>query len=362
MKQDSFTLCILGDGQSIFVQHICNFFVQKNVKVHLITFRNAYIPHVTIHHLLSKKINPQGNNFHLLLHTFKIRKLIRSIKPDILYALYATSYGFMAAFSGVSPLFLHAIGSDVLISPRKNFLYRLILKFVFNRSTRIYAVSEQIIEKIQKMGISSSRIQHAILGVQSDIFRPFFNEKIPFSIISTRNFEKIYRIEALIPAIALLRQHYPLLQVFLAGKGSQEVIIRNLVKNYQLDDVVTFLGYLSPEKLASYLQKTMIYVSLSSSDGASISLLEAMSCSCIPVVTNIPANTYWIQDGKNGFLLHSLEPTSIASTIEKVFSLSLKEMNDMQQINYQLVAEKGDFKKIMDKIYLSFLSHLKQTP
>ncbi|MFQ6061284.1 MAG: glycosyltransferase, partial [Thermoplasmata archaeon] len=37
--------------------------------------------------------------------------------------------------------------------------------------------------------------------------------------------------------------------------------------------------------------------------GTSASLLEAMACGLFPVVSDIPANRAWIEDGKNGFLV-----------------------------------------------------------
>jgi glycosyltransferase involved in cell wall biosynthesis len=45
-----------------------------------------------------------------------------------------------------------------------------------------------------------------------------------------------------------------------------------------------------------------VYVSASLWDGASISLMEAMACGVFPVVSDIPANREWLQDGATAFL------------------------------------------------------------
>lgn len=359
MNTKPFTLCIFGDAQSILVQQICHFFTQKNIAVHLISFRYAQIPGVTLHVFASKKINPQGNNFHHIRHIFKIRKLIRTIKPNIVYAIYATSYGFMAACAGFRPYFVHAIGSDVLVSPQRNFLYKWILRLVFRKATHIFAISDQLVKKIQEYGINPSRIDLAILGANLNIFHSSTQEKIPFSIISTRNFEEIYRVEALIPALGILKQQYPALQVFIAGKGSRKKALEDLVKKYELENVVTFLGHLTPEQLSTYLQKSLVYVSLSASDGTSASLLEAMACGCIPVVTGIPANTPWIKHKHNGFLLNSTDSHEICDNILKAFSLPQEKIKEIHEFNYQLVANKGNIQKTMESIYEVFVNHLK---
>ena len=50
----------------------------------------------------------------------------------------------------------------------------------------------------------------------------------------------------------------------------------------------------------NYYRKCGYYISVPKSDSTSVSLLEAMSYGCIPIVSNIPANTEWIEDKING--------------------------------------------------------------
>jgi len=350
--EKKFTLCILGDAQSIHVQRICRFFIQKNVHIHLITFRPENIEGVTVHYFPVHSIKPEGGNISILRHLFSIRKLVRKLRPDAVYAIYATSYGFMGAFANVKPFVVHALGSDILVSPRRHFLYRWILRYVFKKAKVIFSFSDFITKTIIQMHVSTEKVKLAVLGIDSSQF--YLRKDIPkqpFSIISTRNFEEIYRVHALIPAIALLKERYPTLKVFIAGKGTQENKIRELVKQYQLENQVSFLGHLSPEQLAKHLSETLVYVSLSASDGTSVSLLEAMACGCIPVVTNIPANSPWIQHEQNGFLVSSLEAQEIATCIEKAFFLPTEKLQKIQQMNYELVKTKGEFLSNMENVY-----------
>jgi glycosyltransferase involved in cell wall biosynthesis len=68
-----------------------------------------------------------------------------------------------------------------------------------------------------------------------------------------------------------------------------------------------------------------VFVSTSLSDGNNISLKEAMACGTFPVVTNIPVNREWIQQGLNGFLVDTLDPRDLANhVIEGIESPALR--------------------------------------
>ena len=50
-----------------------------------------------------------------------------------------------------------------------------------------------------------------------------------------------------------------------------------------------------------------LYISAASSDGTSISLLEAMYFKSIPILIDLPANREWIQNNENGFIVQDIE-------------------------------------------------------
>ena len=62
------------------------------------------------------------------------------------------------------------------------------------------------------------------------------------------------------------------------------------------------VGWLNEEENRLHYAESSIYVSIPASDGTSVSLLEAMSANCIPVVSDLPANKEWISDNTNGII------------------------------------------------------------
>ena len=101
-------LCFLADRRSIHTKRGVEYFA-KGHEIDLITLsytkkEDTSIPEevytkMSVHvHKISKKMP------FLLLAPFKIRKLMKKIKPDIVHAHYVTQYGFCGAFSGFHPL------------------------------------------------------------------------------------------------------------------------------------------------------------------------------------------------------------------------------------------------------------------
>ena len=82
-----------------------------------------------------------------------------------------------------------------------------------------------------------------------------------------------------------------------------------------INNDVVFHEWLPRDEIPRLLSLASIYVSTSLSDGASNSLLEAMACGVAPVVSNIPANQPWIDDGVNGYLFPVGDKKALANNI-----------------------------------------------
>jgi len=75
-------------------------------------------------------------------------------------------------------------------------------------------------------------------------------------------------------------------------------------------------------------------VSIPSSDGTAISLLEAMGYGCIPVLSDLPANNEWIINNENGIIVKN----NLVSSLCDVEELSL---DYVQEKNKKLILSKA---------------------
>jgi len=159
-------------------------------------------------------------------------------------------------------------------------------------------------------------------------------------ILSNRNLQPIYNVSQLIGAIPRVLEEDPNVKFWIAGEGREREDLQNKVDELGLSASVRFLGRVSHENMPELLGNTDIYVSTSTTDGASVSLLEAMASGAFPVVTDIPANKEWITDGNNGFLIPTGNEALLARKIVEAIRHPELRATALER-NRILVGEKG---------------------
>jgi glycosyltransferase involved in cell wall biosynthesis len=165
--------------------------------------------------------------------------------------------------------------------------------------------------------------------------------------------EPLYRIEDILIAFKAfckdMNGH-----LILAGKGSLTENLKAYTNQQLLTNQVTFTGFVTKtQNKANYL-KSKFFISIPKSDGTSISLLEAMAYGCIPMLSDIPANREWVEDGKNGIIIGRTEPLSKA--IKRGLEL---DAENVQHYNRELInqrATKSANAELFKRIYSRMLA------
>jgi len=353
-------ICFFADGGSIHTIRWCTHFQKLGNEVHLITFNKVEIPNVQVHSVEVGKVNVSGGNWRVLLKFRKVKKLLAEISPDVFHSLYATSYGITGALCGFHPYVITALGTDVLISPQQSKIYKRLLRFAFSKADWITSMSDFMKKVIHEMGVANEKISTVPFGIDPEIFNDE-NRSVPndaFIVTSTRNFERIYNIPHLINAIANIRNQIPNLHLNLVGSGSLKGELEALINIRQLNDQVTFFGKLKQPEIAEILNKSHVFVSVSLSDGNNISLNEAMACGAFCIATNIPANTQWIEDSVNGYLVPIDDVEDLAKKIMGAYHHYRELQSKAAPINKKIIAEKGIWStnmKIVENHYKSLM-------
>ena len=89
---------------------------------------------------------------------------------------------------------------------------------------------------------------------------------------------------------------------YIVGSGPDEIKLKQLVEDLDLENFITFTGQLQKDDLNYYLQKSDIYIQASSYEGLPHVILEAMSHSLSIISTPIGGTNEVIQDGINGWV------------------------------------------------------------
>jgi glycosyltransferase involved in cell wall biosynthesis len=261
------------------------------------------------------------------LHGRGIRKAIATWRPDVVVGYHITSYGVAAATCGFHPMVSIAAGGDILPeqygSSARAAIMPAVARWVLRRSDFVFSWATHMTERLVALGANPERIMTLPRGIDTSVFS-VPDDPVPpdgeLRLVSTRSLKKVYQIDRLIDAAALLQAEGTPVRVTVIGDGLERSALEQLRDERSLTSRVEFAGVLGKPDVASHLKSHDVYVSLTRSDGVSSSLLEAMATGIVPIVSDIEANRTWIVDGDNGLLVEPGDTRAVAQAIRRAGS------------------------------------------
>jgi glycosyltransferase involved in cell wall biosynthesis len=281
------------------------------------------------------RILPRG--LRVLPRLARMRRCIRR-DFDVLNIQQMTPDGVYAAFMWRGPLVLDFWGSDLYRLDRRPWLIRKLMPMAIRRATLIHSVSESMTRVLLGHGASADRIETFQYGIDLDVFGPGPVERRRPLIVSSRGLQPFYRVEILVRAMPTILARRPDARLEIAGTGDATPL-RTVVVELGLEGSVMLCGTLSQEALAQRLREAQVWVSLPPSDGAPLSLLEAMASGAVPVVADIPAMREWLSDA-SGILIAEVTPEDVAQGV--LAGLVRFGEADHMSVNLDAVRTQGD--------------------
>lgn len=352
-------ICYLAPANSIHSQRWISFFGDAGHEVQWISLHASAFdkhPGVRYHEC---DLSKSRSVLKLVHSALKVRRYIKEFGPEIIHVQSAGIYGlFGLVCSRKIPMVLTAWGSDIVFGGQQ-FSKRFLVRKVLRRADLITTDAVHMIEAMKKLGASSGKMHIIQFGVDTKRFRPQPKSQELRSqlgiadrptIISMRNFERVYDIETLIRAVPLVLGEEPKAEFLLLGRGPLKEALEILVKELGVAANVHFLGHLPVDQVPTLITSSDIYVSTSLSDaGLASSTQEAMAC-CTPVViTDSAENRNWVEDGVNGLVVPVKSPKILA---EKICSL-LKDKELGAQMGAKgrgTILERSDYYTEMAKV------------
>lgn len=280
----------------------------------------------------------------LLVH---LKRVIAKIKPHLIHAGPIQSSAFLVALSGFRPLVSMSWGYDLLIDADRNAVWHWATRFALRRSDAFVGDCNTIRKRAVSLGMLEDRIITFPWGVDLSHFTPgdrwrqtssgkseyhdtrnnLSSDVHPgmddalsrFTLLSTRSWEPIYGVDVIARAFIDVSKIIPDVRLVMLGNGSQGEFLRAVFSDAGVLDRVSFPGQVSHTDLPEYYRMADLYVSASHSDGASISLLEAMACGCPVLVSDIPGNLEWVEQDINGWSFPDGDTGSLAQIIIKAY-------------------------------------------
>ena len=283
---------------------------------------------------------------------FQIKKLVKKHQPDMVIAERTTSYGFLAALSGVKPVAIAQQGRTDLW-PEKSILLplkKIIQHYAFQKADLIHAWGPVMTISMKKANVDINKVLVLPKGIDLEQFK---NKKnIPsgkITAIVTRSLMPEYCHNVILQAFGILNQKGIDFELTIVGDGKLLPILKDLAKKLGIENKVHFTGRIPNTKLPELLQQSNFYISMPITEGVSASLFEAMASNCYPVVTDIPGNQSWIKHRENGQLITIGDTEMLANELLWAF-----ENNDYRNTavlkNRKFVEENADYNTNMEII------------
>lgn len=316
-------ICYLADINSAHTHKWLNYFKNKGYDIHVISLGNGEYEGVTVHCLdvtdnVMKKASDK-NKLQYIKKIKRVKELVNEIKPDILHAHYATSYGLLGALADYHPYIISAWGSDVYDFPIKSPVHKMMLKYNLKKADYIFSTSNVMKEETQKY--TNKNIEVTPFGVDINRFVPRRTEKDEVVIGTIKTLEEKYGIQYLVKAFAQLKDRNPdmNLKLRIGGKGSQEDYLKGLCRDLKIYNDVTFLGFVNPDDVVKEFQNFDIAVFPSTLDSESfgVAAVEAESCGTPIVVSEV------------GGLMESTKPGITSLVAKKASVEDLRDKIDM---------------------------------
>jgi glycosyltransferase involved in cell wall biosynthesis len=102
-----------------------------------------------------------------------------------------------------------------------------------------------------------------------------------------------------------------------------------------------------------------IYISPSHVDGSSVSLMEALACGLPCLVSDIPGNKEWINEGVNGWLFHDGDANDLAQKIWQAIK-NRKFFKKMGEAAHKTTEHRANWSKNFGKLLETYDKAIKE--
>jgi glycosyltransferase involved in cell wall biosynthesis len=220
------------------------------------------------------------------------------------------------------------------------FIYRNWIKHVLTEAFIVSVVSDYLGSAIQN---HFQTVEYRVIPnvVDTTIFYPAQNKnsaKTRFIHISNMNYQK--NTKAILEALYLLKNEEAF-EIYLFGTHNQQ--IKNLIKDYALQDHVFIKGEVAQPELADAIRQSDALILYSRFETFGCVIIEANACGIPVIVSDIEVFHELVEDGVNGMFAETEKPKALAQKL-KQFILQKNTFDKMAIAN--AASQKYNFKNV----------------
>lgn len=295
-----------------------------------------------------------------VLFLFKVLKLIRKIKPDIIqsWSLQMNVIGFLVSTITSLP--------HIMIEPNspqadlefekysiKHFLKKLCaLKAIVISNSREGKKYWKHIAK--KSVLVRNGVPFNLTSIDSELPCDLTFDKYFLVVSRLNSTSKHKNINFVIRTFSSFVSNYPDYKMIVCGSGNMDHSYKSLVVDLGIKDRVIFVGLRDSKTVLHLMKKAIALISMSSHEGMPNILLEAASVRCPLIISNIPAHTQFLRE-KSALFVNLFDTKSLQSAMRSLVTKKYGEtnmsMNAFNDIRYFTVDQmRKNFQRLYNVI------------
>ncbi|MEJ5240571.1 MAG: glycosyltransferase family 4 protein [Anaerolineales bacterium] len=280
------------------------------------------------------------------------RALWRRLRPDLVHAGPIQTCALTAALAGAWPLLTMSWGFDLMEDAERNAWWRWATRYPLRRSTFFVSDAEVTRRKAIAYGMLAERTLVFPWGVDLERFAPPSFDRFPtdhYNLLCNRSWEARYGVDVLVRAFVRLARQREDVSLLLLGSGSQAPLLHHLLREGGVWERVYLPGRISQADLPQWYARSHLFISPSHVDGSSVSLMEALACGLPVVVSDIPANREWVEEGVNGWLFPDGDDRALSEVLLRLLE-NPSPLAQAGQAARRVAEARADWKKNFEKL------------
>lgn len=285
-----------------------------------------------------------------------LRKIIKEIKPDIVYA-HSSKAGALARIAdlGIKNKVIynpHGWAFNMQQSAKKKEMYKWVEKISAHFCDKIVCISDAekesaLREKICKPsklqviynGIDLEEIKNTVPKTRKELNIP----EDAFVVGMVGRLSKQKAPDVFVKAAKLIKQKIPNAYFLMVGDGELRDQVEEMIHNFDMDSSFLITGWV--DKPTAYMKVMDVGCLLSRWEGFGLVLPEYMACGVPIVATNVDAIPNIIEDGNNGLLVAKDNYEACALAVQRIYSDAYLK-DKISNIGKNIVNEKYYIEKV----------------
>jgi glycosyltransferase involved in cell wall biosynthesis len=314
----------------------------NNVELHIICelgnipFSHSFIEDKINYHLIKNTLPFTKKGFPYFFpiqelgcyryNSFRMKKILDSIKPDIVHA-QGTENSY--ALSAIRSKYPHVISIQGLLkeinkynqpslrSRLKTWLEAEAIKKGHHFICRTN-LDSFFVESLNPM----AKIHIVYEAINPVFYKNNWNVIDELSLLFVGSLQERKGIFILLKAMKLIKEMYQNVCLYIIGNGKKQYVnaLKEYCNNNDLNNNINFLGYQTSEVIAKYHLKSQIFVCPSFIENSPNCIAEAMVSGLPIIASNVGGIPSMIIDGHTGYLVRSNDPNELANKIVYLLS------------------------------------------